>query len=275
MNASTADDERLFCFAQERGGSGQLGAVGSRSTNLVDCFVEAAHRIVVSIGCDVLGQPDKGRSAIAGIKHCVQGVRQGLNDLGRMRDAIPETHYRSEAVVDRGGRITELLHLLKHGIGNTTLEGVAGQQKQRHSVGHGDCGGCHHVGCARAYRRSRNHDLTAFGGLGVSGGGQCHSLLVLSSPGGKVLFDLFKGGAQASDVAVPENGKHTWEYRFRLVVDDDLLRHQVFDDGLGGGESNCLHFRSNRISAPIAPCLRATSAVSRQALHFGPRAGIA
>ena len=134
-----------------------------------------------------------------------------------------------------------MLDLLEHGIRQPVDEGVAGQQQHGQAVRVGDAGGGDHVGGARADRAGGDHDLPTALRLGEGDGGERHRLLVLAAPGRQFLLHGFERFTQAGDVAVAEDGEHAGEQRRVLAVDDRALGDQVFDQGLGHGETNGLH----------------------------------
>ena len=124
------------------------------------------------------GEADEGRAAVPGVEHYAEGVRQRLNQLLRRGDAVPMADDRLEGVVDGQRRVAKVLHLLKHRVRDAAVEGIAGQQKQRHPVGHGHRGRGHHVGGTGADGAGGGHDAAAAVGLGVGHRGQRHALLV-------------------------------------------------------------------------------------------------
>jgi hypothetical protein len=93
-------------------------------------WLEERRGVVEGLRLDVLGQSEERRSAAGGIEHRRHRLREGLQDLCGVGDAIPVSGDRAERVVDRGGRVVEMLHLLQHGVGDPPGERVPGQEEQ-------------------------------------------------------------------------------------------------------------------------------------------------
>jgi hypothetical protein len=156
-------------------------------------------------------------------------------------DAVPVAGDGLEGVVDRDGRIVELLDLLQHRVGGAADVVVAGEQQHGQAVGVGDGGGGDHVGGTRADRGGGDHDLPALLRLGVGDGGQRHGLLVLAAPGGELVLHGFERFGEAGDVAVAEDGENAREERLLVTVDHDPLVDQVLDQCLGHRQSDRPH----------------------------------
>ena len=216
--------------------------VGPLTGQMVDLLIEEADREVVGLGGDVLRQTDEGRAAVGRVEHRLHRVGQRRHHLLGLHDAIPVPADRTERIVDRRRRLTEVLDLLQHRIRQTAGEGVTRNQQQRDAVGVRHSSGGDHVRCARADRRGRHHDLATTHRLRVGGGGERHALLVLSPPGRQFVLMLLERVTQAGDVAVTEDREHPREERGDAAVGHHgLLSDEVPDDGVGRCESDRLH----------------------------------
>ncbi len=204
-------------------------------------FVEERQRVVEGLGLDVLGEAEEGRPAACRVEHGGDRLRQRRDDLLGPRDAVPVANDGLVAVVDGEGRVAELLDLLEHGVRRAVGEGVAGEEKDRQPVGHGDGRSRHHVGGARADRGQRHHDLAALHRLGEADRGKRHRLLVLSAPRGELVFHRLQRLAEAGHVAVAEDREDAGKKRHFLAIDDGPLGSQVTDQGLRHGQADSLH----------------------------------
>jgi hypothetical protein len=68
----------------------------------------------------------------------------------------------------------------------------------------------------------------------------CHVLFVAALDEGHVIGQFVESLAQAGDVAVPEDPECCGDEAAADAVGDGVLNGQVFDDGLGGGQSDDL-----------------------------------
>ena len=81
--------------------------VGPLTGQMVDLLIEEADREVVGLGGDVLRQTDEpGRSRV---EHRLHRVGQRRHHLLGLHDAIPVPADRTERIVDRRRRLTEVL----------------------------------------------------------------------------------------------------------------------------------------------------------------------
>ena len=198
-------------------------------------------RIIIGFALGILTERQKGRAALAGIEHDRNRLRQRLQDLLGPGDAIPIARNRPEAVGDGRGRIAEVLDLLEDGIGQAAGEDIACQQKDGEAISVGDGRGGDHVGCTRADRGKRNHDLAPVHGLGISNAGKGHRLLVLTSPGGKVVLHLFEGFGEAGDISVAEDAEKAGKEWRLAAVEGRSLGHEETNERLGHSEPNGFH----------------------------------
>ena len=75
-------------------------------------------------------------------------------------------------------------------------------------------------------------------GLGIGDRGMSHGLLVLATPGRQRLADPMQSLADAGHVAVAEDRPDAREIGDFRPVDLDVLRLQMADQRLGGGEAD-------------------------------------
>ena len=249
VDPSPGDDQRAGGVADDVGGAAQLLDVGTRSGDLVHRWLEEALREVERLGLDVLRQGDERRPAVRRVEHRGHRVRQRVHDLLGPGDAVPVAGDRLERVVDGDRRITEVLDLLQHRVGDPALERVAGQQQHGQPVGVGHAGRGDHVERAGTDRRRGDHDLAPPGRLGEPDRGQRHPLLVLTAPRRQRVAGLLERLTEAGDVAVTEDREDAGEQRHVAAVDDGPLGDQVTDDGL----------RRREPHAFISPSRNATS----------------
>ena len=104
-------------------------------------FLEEFHWVVIGPTLHILRQPEESRPAIARVQHCRNGGGQRLNDLRRMRDAIPIAADRFERVIHTKGRVIVVLHLLKNRVRQAGDEGIAAQHQHWQAIGMGQSGG--------------------------------------------------------------------------------------------------------------------------------------
>ncbi len=202
---------------------------------------EEVDGVVVGLRLDVLRQREERRPACRRVEHDRKRLGQRLDDLLRPGDAIPVPRDRSERVGHGHGGIVEDLDLLEDGIDDAMLEGVAGEQEERDSVGVGNGGGGDHVGAAGADGGRCDHDPAAPHRLGIGHGGESHRLLVVSPPRRERVLDRLEGLGEAGHVAVPEDAEDAGKHRHFLTVDDGELGGEPPDDGLARRESNGVH----------------------------------
>ena len=117
LHAAPGDDDRFARPRNQAGGVGNVARIGRRTTNAVHALLEELFRIVVRPSLHVLGQTEESRSAIGGVEHGGDRLRQGLQDLRRMHDPVPEPRHRLESVIHAERRVAEMLDLLQNGIG--------------------------------------------------------------------------------------------------------------------------------------------------------------
>ena len=98
MDASPGNEQRLVRRRKHCCGCCDLAKIRTGPADVVQSLIEELHGEVVGLSCDVLGQPDIGRTAFGRIEHDGQCLRQGLDDLLRTSDAVPETRNRPKDV---------------------------------------------------------------------------------------------------------------------------------------------------------------------------------
>ena len=187
---------------------------------------------------NILRQTDESRAARRRIEHGLQRLGQGGHQLFGVGDPVPVAHHRLKAVVDGHRRLAEVLDLLQHRVGAAVLEGVAGEDQQRQTVGHGNTGSRNHVRRARTDRGGGDHDPPSPFGLGVGNTGEGHALFILPAPGRQLVLHPFQCFGEAGDITVPEDAEHACKHGFSgAVVVGDVLGAHPFYEGLGSGQT--------------------------------------
>ena len=160
-----------------------------------------------------------------------------------IHNSIPITSDGAESVVDGRARIAEIFHLLQHRIGQAINKSVADQKQNRQAVGVGERGGGDHIRGAGPDRTRGDENLPPSFRLGESRRREPHPLLVLAAPSRQLIARGLQRLAQASHIAMPENGESAGEKRRRraAVIGFDLLRDEIFDQRLRGRESFGFH----------------------------------
>ncbi len=109
--------------------------VRPRPRHAVHVRLEERRRVVEGLALHVLrrarGRPGRSRPGRAWSRPPAAAT---ADDLLGPDDAVPVAGHRLEGVVDRDGRIVEVLDLLQHRIGHAVGEGVARQQQHRQPV---------------------------------------------------------------------------------------------------------------------------------------------
>ena len=241
VDAAAGDDQGLVGLAQQGGGRDQLLDVGPRPRHPPDLRLEERLGVVEGFGLGVLAKGEKSRAAVGRVEHGRGRLGQRADDLLGPRDPVPVAGHRLERVVDRDGRVVEVLDLLEHRVGHAVGEGVAGEQEDRQPIGMRDAGGGHHVERAGADRAGRDHDLAAPLGFGVGDAGQRHRLLVLAAPGRQPVLDRLERLAEAGDVAMAEDREHAAEQRRLLAFEHGALGAQPLHQRLGHRQPDRLH----------------------------------
>ena len=236
VHSPAGDDQRPTRLANGGDGRAELSGVRARAGDLVDDWFEQTRRKVVGLRLDVLGQGDERRTAVRRVEHHGQRLGQRLDDLLRPGDPVPVPDDRPERVVGRRRRRTEVLDLLEHGVGEATLERVAGEHQQREPVGHRHAGSGDEVEGTRADRGRGDHQLAPTHRLGIGDRRQGHPLLVLSAPRRQLVACRVQGRPEARDVAVPEDREHAGDQWDLGTVDQRSLGNEIADDGLCGGQ---------------------------------------
>jgi hypothetical protein len=198
---------------------------------------EQGVREVVGLGLDVLRQGQGHRPALGRIGQHPSDLRQRGQQLLWPGDPVEVAADRAERVVDRRGRVVEVLDLLEHRVGRAADERVAGQQEQREAVRVGDTGRGHHVQRAGTDGGRGDADLAAVRRLADADGGQRHPLLVVPAPDRQLLAHLFERVAEPEHVAVPEDREHAGEQRGLGAVEQlGALGEHPADERLCRGE---------------------------------------
>ena len=116
LNAAACDNHRTLGRHDNGARRCDLVFAGTLAANLMDAFGKERFGIIKGPTLHVLRQTDEGWPAIGGVQHCRQSVRQRLNNLRRMGDAIPITADRFERIIHAQCRISEVFKLLQHRI---------------------------------------------------------------------------------------------------------------------------------------------------------------
>ena len=243
MHAAAANDKRALRLPQGVRRRRERIAVGARAQNAMHPRAQKRQRAIERFGLRVLRQRQHGRAAIRRIEHRRHGLRQRRKQLMGIHNAIPITSDGAESVVDGRARIAEIFHLLQHRIGQAINKSVADQKQNRQAVGMGERGGGDHIRGAGADRTRGDENLPPSFRFGESRRGEPHPLLVLAAPSRQLIARGLQRLAQASHIAMPENGESAGEKRRRraAVIGFDLLRDEIFDQRLRGRESFGFH----------------------------------
>ncbi|MNS28661.1 hypothetical protein D3C72_606450 [compost metagenome] len=218
-----------------------LARVGGLATFAPDAAGEERSRVVEGLGLNILAEGDGGRTADGGVQQGRQRLGQGVHDLFGAGDPVEIARHRPEAVVGRNRAVAEALDLLQHRIGSAAGVDVAGQEQHRQPVHMGQGGGGDHVGRAGTDGGGADHRPLATHLLGVGDSGVGHPLFVVGAPGRQDVAVRLQGLAQTGDIAVAEDGPAAGEIGDFGAIDDDVLRGQPANGGLGGGQANRGH----------------------------------
>jgi hypothetical protein len=225
---------------QDPGRLGDRTAVRARARRPVRHRLEQRVREVVGLGLDVLRQREGHRPGLGRVRQHPRDLRQRREQLLGPADPVEVAGDRAERVVHRRGRVAERLDLLQHRIRRPVGERVARQQQHRQPVRVGDAGRGDHVERARSDRRRHDTDLPPVRGLRVPDRGERHALLGVPAPDREVPAVLLQGGAEAEDVAVPEDREDAREERdFRAVQGLRALREDPADQRLRRRQLHC------------------------------------
>nr|WP_238165678.1 hypothetical protein [Kribbella sp. VKM Ac-2527] len=125
--ASAENEQRSLCGSQYGGRGCERVAVRARPVHDVKPVLEHRDREVVLLGLHVLRQRQDDGTRVSRIGEDAGDLRQGGHELLRAGDPVEVPRHRAERVVDRGGRVAEVLDLLQDGIRCAACEGVAWQ----------------------------------------------------------------------------------------------------------------------------------------------------
>ena len=256
---AAGDQKWLLRCLQQRRRFEELGSIRTRPRDGPQPRLEEGLRIIEGEFLRILRQRQERRPAVRRIKHRGGGLRQRRNDLGWVGDAVPVSRHGLEGVVDRDGRVPEMLDLLHDRVRQPVGEGVAGDEQHRQPVGVRRSSGGHHVEGAGADRRRRDHDLPTPLGFGEANGRQRHRLLVLAAPGGETILNRLERLREAGDVAMPEDGEHAGEQGHANAFDLRELLRQPAGHGLSHCETNC---RASHAVSSLVELREATSSAS-------------
>ena len=112
VHTAACNDQRLLGTAERGGCCFDVARVWCQPPHVVLSWLEELRRILISLGRDVLRQPEEGRSAVGGIEHDRQRLWQRLHDLFGPCNPIPVPGDGLEGVAYGYRRITEMLDLL-------------------------------------------------------------------------------------------------------------------------------------------------------------------
>ena len=251
LHAPTRHDHRALGGFQKGCRLGNLKRVGRLTADAVDTARKERLRVVVSPALQILRQADEGGAAIGGVKHRGQGGGQGLQDLRRVRDAVPIAADGFEGVIHAKGRVPEMLKLLQHRVGQAGQKGIAAQHQHRKAVGMGQSCGGQQVGRPRPGTGGAEHEAPPQVVFGISGGRKAHALLILAAIKRHILMHRIKRLAQAGHIAMAKDAKAAAANAGFHPVNFDELVHQPAHNRLGHGESDgFLHGHMSFIRAP-------------------------
>ena len=260
-DASAGDDERTTSAPQAFDRRRELGGVRTRSPQSMNARDEKPLRKLGDFGLDVLRQGERHRAAPRGIGEDVDRRGQARHELLGTHDPVPVTRDRAKAIVGGDRGITEILHLLEHGVRLAAREDIAGQQQQGKPVDMRDRRRRHHVRRAGADRaRARQEPLTSMG-FRKGDGGMGHPLLVVRPERRQLGPRGVQRLTEAGDVAVAEDREHASHEREINAVDLRSLRGEIPDERLGHRESvgvrretSVAGFRDTIARRGIGPC---------------------
>ena len=240
-HAAAADDQGLLRAAQKRGGVGDFARVWRDATLAMHPLLEEGQGIVVGLGLHVLAEGERHRPALGRIGQNRHRPVQRRHDLFGPGDAVEIARHGPEAIVGADRPVAEILDLLQHRIGPSIGEDVAGDQEHRQPVDMRERRRSDHVGGARADRGGAGHHALASRRLGEGDRGMRHRLLVVRPVGRQRIAAGVERLAEASHVAVAEDGEHALEQPLLSAVDLDFLGGEEADHCLRGGQSDCFH----------------------------------
>lgn len=232
-DAAAEHQQRPLGRAQHARGLGDGPAVRARPQRPVRDRLEQRLGEVVRLRLDVLRQRQDDRARVGRVREHPRDLRQRREQLLGPGDAVEVAADRTEGVVDRRGAVAEGLDLLQHRVRRAAGERVARQQQDRQPVRVRDPGGGDHVQRARPDRRRHHADLPPVRRLRVADRGQGHALLGVPAPDRDLAAVLLQRGAEAEDVAVPEDREHPREQRHLTAVEGfRTLREDPLDQRL-------------------------------------------
>ena len=224
----------------------QLHLVGRCAASPPKPWAEEFLGVVVGFRLHVLGQRQRHRPTLGGVREHAHRLRQALQDLLGPGNPIPPAGHRPETVIHAQGRLGKTLDLLQDRVWPAAREDIARQQQERQPVGVGGRGGRYHVGGARADRARARHQASAPVLLGEGDGGERHGLLDVGSEGRQLLLGGGERLAEPRDVPVAEDGEDAPQERRLAAVDLAPLGHQEAHERLGHGETQGAHRLSSR-----------------------------
>jgi hypothetical protein len=234
-------DERLARAAQQRDGGGQLVLVRTLAARRPEARLEQALRIVVGFHLHVLAQGEGRGAALRRVGEHGHGAGEGGDELLGPGQPVEIARDRAQAVVGAHRAVREILDLLQDRVGPAAREHVARQQQQRQPVDVRDRGGRHQIGGTRTDRGGAGHRPAPPARLGVGDGGVRHSLLVMGAEGGQHAAHPGQRLAEASHVAVAEDGPDAAEERPLATADPRALRSHGADERLCHGQPDRAH----------------------------------
>ena len=187
--------------------------------------------------CTSSGMRQRDRAGLGRIGQHPHRLERGRDQLLGALDPLVVARHRTEAVVDRHGRVVRHLEHLQHGVRRARGERVAGQQQHGQAVDRGQRRAGHHVGRPgtdrrRARERARRLRLTR-----VAGGDVDHALLVARRVVGQQVAVLVQRLAQPGDVAVTEDPVAAGDEPLAPAVALGLLDGQEAHQRLGHGQA--------------------------------------
>ena len=242
VHATTRHDQRFLGTLEQVDYLAKLTDIGARPSNVVHDLVEETNREVPCFGADVLWQANEGWPAVGGVEHGLNRVRQRTRQLLRTNYSIPVPRDRPEAVVDGLSRITKVLDLLQHRVGNATRKRVTRNKQQRQAVAVRNTSRGDHVRSTRTDRARRHHDLTPTGRLGIRDTSERHAFLGLPAVGRQLIFGSLERMAKRSHIAMTKDRIDPGKQRRNRTIDlHRLLRDQILHDRLRSSQSNSAH----------------------------------